>query len=84
MGKTKLLILPPAGVWLTLLFPAIKSLFESKDTSLLGKLTDGATSVMSDFAGDLFLNVADLSWGGFVFLLGLLGFTVSSIVRSLM
>ncbi len=37
---------------------------------------------MQDFAADLFLNVAEFSWGGFVLLVGLLAFTVTCILRS--
>jgi len=82
-GKYKLIKLSPVAVWITLLFPAIKELFKSSDSGFFGKLSDRATSAMSDFATDLFLNIADFSWGGYIFLLGLLVFTASCMLRPL-
>ena len=79
----KFIIFPAIGVWVTLLFPAIKGMFESDDGGFLSKATDKASGVMQDFAADLFMNVTDFSWGGFVFLLALLGFTVVSVLRSI-
>jgi hypothetical protein len=83
MNKAKLLILAPLGVWLTLLFPAIKSMFKSDSGGggFLSKIGDQASSVMTDFASHLFQNVLDFSWGGFVFLLALVVFTVSGVMR---
>ena len=83
MCKTKQLIFSPVGVWAVLLFPAIKNLFKSEETSFPGKATDKGKAVFQDFAGDLFLNVAEFSWGGYVFLLALLGFTVSCVLRGI-
>jgi len=79
----RLLLVSVIGAWVTLLFPAIESLLTPKDTSLLGKLGDKASSVMQEFAADLFLNIVEFSWGGFIFLLGLLLFTVFGIMRAL-
>ena len=82
-GKPKLVIFSPVGVWLVLLFPALKSLFKAEEEkSFLGEIANKATSVMQDFAKDLFLNITDFSWGGFVFLLGLIIFTISCLIRS--
>lgn len=72
----------PAGVWLTLLFPAIKGLFEPEDDSFLSGLTDQASGVLQEFAGDLFMNIFEFSWGGYVFLVGLLVFTASALMLS--
>lgn len=83
MGQAKKVLLSAAGVWVVLLFPAIKSLFAEKDDSFLGKMTDQATSVMTDFASELFLNVDTFSWGGFVFLIALLLLTLAAVMRSL-
>ncbi len=80
--QSKFLRLSVAGVWITLLFPAIKSLFKSSDGGMLSKIGDSASSAMSDFAADLFLNIADFHWGGMIFLLGLLIFTISCLLRS--
>ena len=81
-GMQKFTFVSAAVVWLTLLFPAIKSLFKSDDGGFLSKTLDKAQGVMQDFAADLFLNVAEFSWGGFIFLIGLLAFTVTCILRS--
>jgi len=83
LGKIKELKFAPIGVWITLLFPAIKSMFQSKDESLLSSITDKASSVMQDFAADLFTNIFEFSWGGAIFMLALLAFTASSVMRSI-
>ena len=82
LGKVKLLKFSPLGAWLVLLFHAIKSLFKSDDSSFVGEVVSEASSVMQDFAGNLFLNILDFSWGGFVFLIGLIVFSISSVIRS--
>ncbi len=83
ISKPKLLFISPTGVWVVLLFPAIKSIFKTEEQrGFFGELADKATSVMQDFAADLFMNITDFSWGGYVFLLGLVIFTVSCLVRS--
>lgn len=82
LDKITLLKFPPIGVWLVLLFPAIKSLFKSGDSSFYGEAVSKASSVMQEFAGNLFLNIFDFGWGGFVFLIGLIVFSISSVIRS--
>ena len=82
-GKQKLAFLSPLGVWLVLLFPAIQSLSEAEDTSLLGRMGNQAASVAQEYAADLFMNIGNFSWGGYVLLISLLVFTCSSILRSL-
>ena len=82
LSKIKLLKFSPIGAWLVLLFPAIKSLSKSGDSSLLDKAVSEASSVMQDFAGNLFLNIFEFGWGGFVFLIGLIVFSISSVIRS--
>ena len=82
LEKIKLLKFSPIGAWLVLLFPAVKGLFKSGDSSFFGDTVSEASSVMQDFAGDLFLNIFDFSWGGFVFLIGLIVFSISSVIRS--
>ncbi len=82
-NKLKLIKYPPMAVWLVLLLPAIKSLFQSKKSSVFGELGDKASAAMQDFAADLFLNISDFSWGGLIFILGLLGFTASCVMRSM-
>ncbi|GAA5214782.1 hypothetical protein ACFSJ3_05680 [Corallincola platygyrae] len=87
LNKKRLLILAPIGVWLTLLFPALKGMFKDEDDSFLSTVTDKASSVMQEYAGDLILdlfsNLMNFSWGGFIFLLALLTFTLSAIIKTL-
>ncbi len=82
-GQPKLIKFSVIGIWITLLFPALKSLFESSDGGFFGELGDKASSAMNDFAADLFLNITDFHWGGIVFLLGLVFFTASGLLKSL-
>lgn len=81
--QTKFIFVSVVGVWVTLLFPAIQGLFEADNTSALGKLSSKASGAMQDFAADLFLNIFEFSWGGFVFLAGLIIFTVVGISRAM-
>ena len=83
IGKYNFLKLSPIAVWITLLFPALKSLLNSNNSGFLGGIGESASSAMSDFAANIFLNIADFSWGGFIFLLSLLAFTASCMLRSL-
>jgi len=82
IGQAKFTFVSAIGVWVTLLFPAIQGAFRSEDSGFLSKVTDKASSALSEFAADLFLNVTDFSWGGYIFLLALLGFTVTCVLRS--
>ena len=77
LGKSRFALVSAIGIWLTLLFPAIRGLFTSRDQGILGDLVDSAAGVMQDFAADLFLTVAEFAWGGIIFLLGLLVLSVS-------
>ncbi len=81
--QTKFTLGSVIGVWITLLLPAIQSLLKSPDNSALGKLTSKAAGKMQEYAADLFLNVFDFSWGGYIFLAGLLLFTYAGIMRAL-
>lgn len=79
-GKAKWAVLAPIGVWGVLLFPAIRSYFESTNQTALGKLGDQVTSAMVDFSADLFLNIAEFEWGGFIFILALFFFTLAGVI----
>ncbi len=77
-GKEKLAIISPVSVWGVLFYPNLRSALESKNNSLLNQLGSSVNSSMSDFAANLFFNISDYHWGGFVFLFGLLCFTASN------
>ncbi len=74
-GRKRLAILSPIGVWGVLLYPTLRSSFESTNSSVLNQLGNSVTSAMSDFAANLFFNISDYHWGGFVFLFALVSFT---------
>jgi hypothetical protein len=81
IDKVKLIIIPVIGIWVTLLFPAIQNALKSDEGGFLSKTVNKASGAMQDFAADLFLNVTDFSWGGFVFLLALIVLTISAVLR---
>ncbi|NNE38844.1 MAG: hypothetical protein HKN08_11110 [Gammaproteobacteria bacterium] len=82
LGKPKSVILSPISVWAVLLFPALKNIFNAEEErGFFAELGDKAASVMQDFAAELFLNITDFNWGGYVFLLGLIVFTISCLIR---
>jgi len=81
--QVKWLFVSPVGVWLVLLFPAIKSALTPKGSKgMLSSISDSASGVMGEFAGRLFLNIADFKWGGLIFIAGLLLFTVVCILKT--
>lgn len=79
---SRLLLIPVAGVWITLFLPWVKELINSGDGTLVGQLSNKAASLKNEFAADLFLNITDYAWGGYVFLAGLILFTVSGLLLS--
>ncbi len=81
--QQKLIFASIMGVWITLLLPAIQSLVKPEDSSMLGKLSSKASGVMQEYATNWFLNIFEFSWGGFVFLAGLILFTITGIMRAL-
>lgn len=82
--KPKLTFISAAGAWIILLWPAIKNIFSGSgdDGGLLGKITKKAADPLADFAGDMFMQLDTFSWGGFIFLLGLLVLTVGCILTT--
>jgi len=81
IGKLRMTVISAVTIWLTLLFPTIKKIFQgSEKRGLLGDLVSSATDPLRDFAADLILNVTDFSWGGYVFLGGIVILTISSIL----
>lgn len=77
-----LLWLPAVGVWVTLFLPWVKEFLNSSDDTLVGQLSNKAVSLKNDFAAELFLNVTDYVWGGYIFLVGLFLFTVTALLLS--
>lgn len=84
LQQRRRLFFAPLGVWIVLLFPAIKSALTPKGSkSMFSGITDSASGVMGEFAARLFLNIANFEWGGLIFIAGLLVFTVACVFRSL-
>jgi hypothetical protein len=81
LGKSRLVILPLTCMWITLIFPAIKQFIKS-DEGFLSQATGQANRIMQEFSADLFINVAEFSWGGYVFLAALVGFTITCVLRA--
>ena len=81
LDRSKLVFLPVTGIWLTLLFPAIEQLLK-RDDGFFAQATGQANRIMQEFAADLFMNVTEFSWGGYVFLAALAGFTITSLMRT--
>lgn len=79
-GKEKWSILSVLGVWGVLLYPAIRHHFQSSNDTVLNRMGSELTSAMVDFSADLFFNIAEFHWGGFVLLTGLLVFTSAGIL----
>ena len=79
-GKEKWQFLSPIGIWLVLLFPAIRSYFETSNQTVLGQLGSELSSAMVEFSSDFFLNIAEFHWGGMVFLVALIVFTIAGAV----
>ena len=81
--QSRFIIASVIGVWVTLLLPAIQNLMGSTDSSMLGQLSNKASAAMQDFAAEFFFNVFEFSWGGYVFLLGLILFTATGLMKGL-
>ena len=79
-GLGRVSIVSPVGVWLVLLFPAIEDVLRERNSNALQQLGDGVTSAMTDFSTDLFMNIAEFHWGGLVFLVSLLVFTLTGLL----
>ena len=81
-GRTRYLFVSVVGVWGTLLYPALEKIARPAQEGFLAGVKDKAAGMMRDFAADLFLNVVEFSWGGYIFLLALVSLTLSAVFRS--
>jgi len=79
-GRKRLSILGCIGVWLVLLYPALRDLLNERNRGAIRRLGDGMTQAMADFSADLFLNITEFEWGGLLLIVALLVFSASSIV----
>ena len=73
------------AVWIVMLWPALKNMGGSSDDggSMFGDLVGKATDPLKNFASDLFMNINDFSWGGFIFLIGLLIMTIGAFMTTM-
>ena len=79
-GREKFAILSPVAVWTVLLYPGLRSYYESSNDTVLKQLGNQLSSAMVDFASNLFLNISEYHWGGFVFLFALIIFSFSNVI----
>jgi hypothetical protein len=61
--------------------PRIKQLLKS-DEGFFSQATGQANRIMQEFSADLFMNVTEFSWGGYVFLAALASFTITCTLRA--
>lgn len=83
MQRTALTAVSPVGVWLVLLWPVIQGLTSERDEGLIGRATRAVTDPLETYAANLFTNVTELSWGGFVLLVGAVILAVGGIRTTL-
>ena len=50
---------------------------------MLGDIVGKATDPLKNFAADLFMNINEFSWGGFVFIIGLLIMTIGAFMTTM-
>lgn len=80
LKKQKFTMISIEGIWLALLFPAILKLLADTDpesTEAMDRIVSGPLDAMAD---NLFLDVPAFAWGGFLFLLGILLITFTSVL----
>ncbi len=77
MGMKRLSIFSAVGVWATLLFPTIEHMWHKEQGTMVEKMMAEATGPMAEFAVDFFVNITEFSWGGYVFLVACVIFTLS-------
>jgi len=73
------------AVWVVMLWPALKNMGGGSDDSggMLGDIVGKATDPLKNFAADLFMNINEFSWGGFVFIIGLLIMTIGAFMTTM-
>ncbi|MCC3859624.1 hypothetical protein [Pseudemcibacter aquimaris] len=83
MKLDKLSILGAIGAWLTLFWPVIKNMGGGNDNNFLDNIVEQASDPLQRFASELFSNIDSFSWGGYVFLGGLLILTLGSLLSTI-
>jgi len=79
MGKDKFMILSTLIAWVSLLFPVIKGLFKSNDGGLLKQISSEVTNTIGNKVGSILFDFTNYEWGAYVFLAGLLIFTIGTL-----
>ena len=80
MGSYSRVWLAALGIWITLLFPLIKSKITPDRRGTISRAVDTITKPAEDLATDFLLHITELSWGGLVLVTGCAIFTVASLV----
>lgn len=79
LNKQKFIMASAAVAWFSLLYPVIRGWFKVENDGFLSKVSSKVGGALSDMTGSILTNVGDYSWGGFVFLIGLLVLTVGCV-----
>jgi len=79
LNKQKFIMASAVVAWLALFYPIIKGWFKVENDGFLSKVGSKVGGALSDMAGSILTNVGDYSWGGFVFLIGLIVLTVGCV-----
>jgi hypothetical protein len=83
LKQRRLVLISAVGVWLTLLYPALQALLKPEKQSALGELVGKAAAPLKRAVGNVLLDVVNLQWGGYLFLLGLLALSVGAVMVTL-
>jgi len=80
LNKQKFIMAAPVVAWLALLYPVFKGWFKVKNDDFLSQVSSEISGALTDVTGDILTNVEDYNWGGFVFLIALIAYTVGCVM----
>jgi len=84
MKKNKFTFFSAAAIWVVLLWPVLKNMGGgSDDSGFFGDLMSQAKDPLQQFASELFTHIDEFSFGGFMFLGGLLVLTTGAVLTTL-
>jgi len=84
LGLRRFAVLGPVAAWAVLLWPMLKDMGK-KDNDLLSKMKDAVSDPLRQYAGNIFEHIDTdvLAWGGYIFLAGLVLYSLAGIAVSL-
>lgn len=72
--------LPIVGIWGALFWPKVQQQFQDEPADLFAQLSSKAQASIDAFVADVLWNIPDYSWGGYVFLVGLVACTLGALL----